>query len=224
MCGKFTQMMTWGSYVNLAELASSPHGFGEDRAEIVSPMRDAFVVRLNGVGQREVRRMRWGLVPSFARDPGIGSRFIHARAESIDTTNAYKEAFRHRRGLVIASEFYEARHVTPTKREPHRMRMEDGSAVALAGIWETWKQPHDAPLKTFAIVTVAANAAIAPVHDRMPAVLAESDWPKWLGETPATYEELKAMLRPCEDAITVTPVSPTKAPPPPRPSTQFDLF
>jgi putative SOS response-associated peptidase YedK len=116
-------------------------------------------VRLDANGQREVRRMRWGLVPPFERDPGIGSRFIHARAETID------------------------------------------------------------------IVTVAANAAIAPVHDRMPAVLAESDWPKWLGESPATYEELKAMLRPCEDPIAVTPVAATRAPPPPRPpSAQFDLF
>lgn len=224
MCGKFTQMMSWGSYVSLAELASSPSGFGEDRAEIVSPMREAFVVRLDGNGQREAHRMRWGLVPSFARDPGIGSRFIHARAETIDTTNAYKEAFRHRRGLVIASEFYESRHVTATKREPHRIRMENGSAVALACIWEHWKQPHDAPLETFAIVTVAANAAIAPVHDRMPAVLAEVDWPKWLGETPATFEELKGMLRPCEEPVTVTPVAATRTPPPPRPPAQFDLF
>jgi len=172
---------------------------------------------------RETARMRWGLVPYFAKDPGIGTRFIHARAETIDTTNAYKDAFRHRRGLVIVSEFYESRHVTETKREPHRIWPDDGKPVALACLWERWREPHEAPLETFAIVTVPANALIAPVHDRMPAVIAESDWPKWLGEVPASIEELKALLRPCDGPMSIAPVA--RKPPPARPAqSQPDLF
>jgi putative SOS response-associated peptidase YedK len=187
-------------------------------------MREAFVVRLNAAGARETAWLRWGLVPSWAKDPGVGSRFIHARAETIDTTHAYSEAFRYRRGLVIASEFYESRHLTPKKREPHRIWPRDGKPVALACIWERWRQPHDAALETFAIVTVAANPAILPVHDRMPALIAEADWPKWLREVPATIEELKALLKPCEDPLHVEPVNIRKpSPPPPRPR-QPDLF
>src|ERR1043166_5661655 len=118
MCGKFTQMMSWGEFTSLAELLNStnaPGGSGQtlaDLAEIVSPMREAFVVRLNRSGARETARMRWGLLPYWAKDPGIGTRRTHARAETIDTTNAYKDAFRYRRGLIIVSEFYESRHAT----------------------------------------------------------------------------------------------------------------
>jgi putative SOS response-associated peptidase YedK len=229
MCGKFTQMMSWGELVSLAELLNSTSArggdgrAGTDRTEIVSPMREAFIVRLNRAGARETARMRWGLVPYWAKDPGIGTRCIHARAETIDTTNAYKDAFRYRRGLIIVSEFYESRHVTETKREPHRIWPNDGKPVALACLWERWRQPHDVPLETFAIVTVPANAVIAPVHDRMPAVIGESDWPKWLGEVPASVEELKALLRPCEDPMSIAPVR--RKPPPARPApAQPDLF
>jgi putative SOS response-associated peptidase YedK len=223
MCGKFTQMMSWGAYVSLAELLGSTSACGEDeRAEVVSPMREAFVVRLNREGGRETARLRWGLVPWWAKDPGIGTRFIHARAETIDTTKAYAEAFQYRRGLIVVSEFFESRHVTPSKREPHRIWPDDAKPIALACIWERWKQPHEAPLETFAVVTVPANAVIAPVHDRMPAVIAESDWPKWLGETPASLAELKALLHPCEDAMHIAPVN-RRAPPPPKPA-QPDLF
>ena len=223
MCGKFTQMMSWGEYVSLAEIVGSPPtpGFA-DRADTVAPMRDAFVVRLGANGYREVSRMRWGLVPSNARDADVGSRFIHARGETIDTTSAYKGAFQHRRGLVIVSEFYESRHVTLTRREPHRIWPDDGKPVALACIWEQWRRPHEGPLETFAIVTVAANALIAPVHDRMPAVIAEAEWPKWLGEVPASVAELKGLLRPSDAAMSIAPVG--KKPPPRRETLQPDLF
>src|SRR5262249_27495288 len=103
-----------------------------------------------------------------------------------------------------------------------RIWMNDAKPIALACIWERWKQPHDVALETFAVVTVAANALIAPVHHRMPAVIAEADWPKWLGEVPATYEELQELLRPCEDSMNMTPVI-RRAPLPPRP-VQPDLL
>ncbi|MFL6688771.1 MAG: SOS response-associated peptidase [Alphaproteobacteria bacterium] len=225
MCGKFTQMMSWGAYVSLADFLAGESPSGDTRSELVSPMRDAFVVRLSAGGARETARMRWGLVPWWAKDPGIATRCIHARAETIDTAKAYCDAFRFRRGLIIVSDFFESRHVTPTKRDPHRIWQEDGKPVALACIWERWHQPHDAPLETFAIMTVPANALIAPVHDRMPAIIAESDWPKWLGEAPATAEELKALLKPCEAPMRIAPVRLQKpVPPPPRPPVQPDLF
>jgi putative SOS response-associated peptidase YedK len=223
MCGKFTQMMSWGTYVSLAELLGRTAASAfDDRAEVVSPMREAFVVRLNREGARETARLRWGLVPWWAREPGIVTRFIHARAESIEATKAYCDAFRYRRGLIIVSEFFESRHITPTKREPHRIWPDDARPIALACIWERWEQAHDAALETFAVITVPANALIAPVHDRMPAVIAEPDWPKWLGEVPSSIEELKALLRPCEEPMHVAPVN-RRAPPPPKPA-QPDLF
>ena len=217
-------MTSWGAYVSLAELLNGASVSAGDCREIVSPMREAFIVRLDrSGGVRETARLRWGLVPLWSKDPGIGSRFIHVRSETIDTTKACADGFRFRRGLVIASEFYESRHLTPTKREPHRIWPKDAKPVALACIWERWRQPHEAALETFAIVTVPANPAIAPVHDRMPAAIAEADWPKWLGEVPASLQELKALLKPCEDRLHVEPVNARKSPPP-RPPVQPDLF
>ena len=104
MCGKFTQMMSWGAYVSLADLLAGESSSGDSRSEVVSPMRDAFVVRLNPGRVRETARMRWGLVPWWAKDPGIATRCIHARAETINTAKPYCDAFRFRRGLIIASE------------------------------------------------------------------------------------------------------------------------
>ncbi len=99
-------MMSWGAYVSLADLlAGTSAPPDKDRAEMVSPMHDAFVVRLSREGARETARLRWGLVPWWAKDYGIGTQFIHARAETIETTKAYCEAFRYRRGLIIVSEF-----------------------------------------------------------------------------------------------------------------------
>ena len=125
---------------------------------------------------------------------------------------------------LATSEFYESRHLAPTKREAHRIWPKDGMPVALACIWERWRQPHEAALETFAIVTVPANLAIAPVHDRVPALIAEADWPKWLGEIPASIEELKTLLKPCEAPLQVEPVNARKSPPPPRQPAQPDLF
>jgi putative SOS response-associated peptidase YedK len=218
MCGKFTQMMSWGDLVTLADLVGAP----ASAIEAVTPMRFATVIRLDAEGRREAARMRWGFVPAGARDPAEGTRFIHARAESIEQKPTFRDAFFKRRGLVVVNTFNEGKEITPRKTEQYVVTLKERSATAIAVIWERWAEQGRGVLETFAMVTVPPNALIATITDRMPALIADDDWAKWLGEEPASIDELKAMLRPSDLAMDMAKA--TKPAPPPKPSAQTEMF
>ena len=210
MCGKFTQMMSWGEYVTLAEMIGAP----QSAAETVTPMRFATVIALNHEGKRVARRMRWGLVPPNAGDPMMGTKFIHARAETIETKPTFRDAFFNRRGLVVVNTFNEGEEVTPKKTQQYVITPRGRSATAIAVIWERWTR-RDEALESFAMVTVPPNALIATITDRMPAVVDDDDWAVWLGEVPATVDEIKAVLK--TSALDMDMAKQEKKPPPPRP-------
>jgi len=218
MCGKFTQMMSWGELVSLAEMIGAP----PSATETVTPMRFATVVRLGAEGRRETARMRWGFVPADAPDASAGTRFIHARAETIEQRPTFREAFFQRRGLVVVNTFNEGKEITPSKTEQYVVTLKSRAATAIAVIWERWSAPNAPPLETFAMVTVAANTVIGAITDRMPALIADEDWAKWLGEVPASVDELKAMLRP--SSLDMAMEKAGKPAPPPKPNPQPDLF
>ena len=218
MCGKFTQMMSWGELVTLADLVGAP----ASATEAVTPMRFATVIRLDAQGRREAARMRWGFVPAGARDPSDGTRFIHARAESIEQKPTFRDAFFKRRGLVVVNTFNEGKEITPRKTEQYVVTLKERSATAIAVIWERWAEQGRGVLETFAMVTVPPNTLIATITDRMPALIADDDWAKWLGEEAATVDALKAMLRPSGLAMDMAKAA--KPAPPPKPSAQTELF
>ena len=218
MCGKFVQMKDWEAMVELAELVlSTSHGL----SETITPMRVASVIRLNAGGKREVARMRWGFVPANAADQNIGTQFIHARAETIEEKPTYRDAFFNRRGLVIVRTFNEGKEITPTKTEQHVITPRDGKPLAIAVIWERWRK---LPLESFAMVTTAANALIGTITDRMPAVIAPEHWGRWLGEEPASVDELKAILKPFEGDWDMEAAARAKSSAPKKPSAQQELF
>ncbi|HEY0107742.1 MAG TPA: SOS response-associated peptidase family protein, partial [Rhizomicrobium sp.] len=109
MCGKFTQRMFWSALVTLAELIEAAGG----PVETVTPMRFATVIRLDAGKRREAARMRWGLVPANAADPSVGTKFIHARAETLDEKPTFRDAFFERRGLLVVDTFNEGKEITP---------------------------------------------------------------------------------------------------------------
>jgi putative SOS response-associated peptidase YedK len=159
-------------------------------------------------GRRILTMMRWGLVPPWAKSIAIGRSTFNARAEDVRTRPAFRGAWMAgRRCLVIADAYYEWR--APDK-QPFAVALANRGPMTFAGLWDSWYDPHtkgDKPLKSFAILTTAANALLTSLHDRMPVLLTPEHWPAWLGETVASEHELRGMLRPYSDtAMTIWPV------------------
>src|SRR5262245_56836930 len=130
----------------------------------VAPTRDVPVVRA-AAGGREVALLRWGLVPSWADDPGIGNRLINARAEGVDTKPSFRSAFKQRRCLVIADGFFEWQP-RKGKKQPWLFQLEGGEPFAFAGLWERWQHGDAEPLETCTLITTEANDLVKPVHNR----------------------------------------------------------
>ncbi len=172
-----------------------------------APTEDLPVVRFDAkAGERSLDNLRWGLVPYWAKDLKIGYSTINAKAEGIDERPTFREAFRRRRCLVPLDAFYEWKKLGK-EREPYAAALADRRLMAMAGLWENWRSPAGEWVRSFTIVTTAANALLAPLHDRMPVILDPEAWPLWLGEAPADSERLKALLVPYPpDRMTVWPV------------------
>jgi putative SOS response-associated peptidase YedK len=171
------------------------------------PGEDLLVVRLSAAGEAEAMPMRWGLVPYWAKDPRIAYQCINARAETVTTKPAFRDAFQRRRCLIVIDGWYEWETLPGGRKQPYAIRMPDGAPFAFAGLWETWRPPQGERLTTCTIVTTGANAATLHLHHRMPVVLSPEEFPAWLD--PATpVAALQAMLRPYDGALAVFRVSP----------------
>jgi putative SOS response-associated peptidase YedK len=131
---------------------------------------------------RELVWLRWGLVPSWAKDPKIGSRWINARAETVAEKPAFRSVLR-RRCLVAADGFYEWQPAGRTK-QPYFIHLRDDHPFAFAGLWDAWKGPDAATLETCTILTTDSNDLIRPIHDRMPVILSDRDYASWLDPAP----------------------------------------
>jgi putative SOS response-associated peptidase YedK len=165
-------------------------------------------IRLNPATRlRSLDRLRWGLVPSWAKDLSGGARCINARAETIQTTRSFKDAFARRRALIPADGFYEWK--TTGDKQPVFIGMADGSMLAFAGLWENWKNPGSGEwIRTFTIITTRANDLLAPIHERMPVILPQQAHAAWLGEADLAPDDLAGMLKPYPpELMTFWPVS-----------------
>jgi putative SOS response-associated peptidase YedK len=144
------------------------------------PTNNAPIVRLAPDGTRECVLARWGLVPGWATDLKFGTRCINARAETVAKLPAFRSAFRRRRCLVPVNAFFEWSG-EKGERLKWRIGLRGEPLFALAGLWEWWQDPQGGDgVASYTIVTCEANAAIAPLHDRMPVILREADYPRWL--------------------------------------------
>ena len=161
----------------------------------IAPSQEAPIVRAGENGAREVAMLRWGLVPPWAKDPSAGSRMINARSETVATKPAFRQAFRSRRCAIPASGFYEWTG-DPRRRVPHAITVERQPLIAFAGLWECWKDAAGKPLETYTILTTAANGFVRPMHDRMPAILADGDIDAWLA---GSAEDAWKAIRPYPD-------------------------
>lgn len=178
----------------------------------VAPTDEVACVTTSREGEpREL--LRWGLVPHWAKDPGLGAKMINARAETVAEKPAFREAFARRRCLIVADGFYEWERRGPRARHPFHITRDDHAPFAFAGLWATWHGPGDQLLRTCSIITTAANDAVRELHDRMPVILdpaAEEAWldpgtpepllHELLASLPAQRTELREVSRAVNDA------------------------
>jgi putative SOS response-associated peptidase YedK len=168
-------------------------------------------------GVRELRVVRWGLVPFWAKDISIGSRLINARAETVATKPAFRRAFARHRCLLPADGFYEWEKSGDQKKgakQPYYIRREDGGVLAFAGLYELWRdkdRPDDDPdswLWTATIITTRAEDEVGRIHDRMPMVIEPARWADWLDPTATSAEALHGLMTPAASVhLTTYPVS-----------------
>ncbi|HYI61774.1 MAG TPA: SOS response-associated peptidase [Acidimicrobiales bacterium] len=205
MCGRFV------SSSSPADLASyfGAEGTPEESLEPswnVAPTNDVYVVHADG-GVRRVDAFHWGLVPSWAKDPKVGSRMINARAETLATKGAFKPSFRRRRCLIPTDGFYEW-HKVPGQRakQPYFIHRTDGEPYAFAGLWTVWHGPGkdgSEHLRSCTVVTTTANEVMAEIHDRMPVMLPPSAWDEWLDPGHEDLDTLGRLLVPAPPQLTV---------------------
>lgn len=174
----------------------------------IAPTQPVMIVRQAARGGREFVLVRWGLIPSWVKDPRDFSTLINARSETAAEKPSFRGAMRHRRCLVPASGFYEWTG-KPGAKQPHLIRPRNGGLMAMAGLAEHWVGADGSELETMAILTTAANATMEPIHDRMPVILDPKDFDRWLDCRPGTATHVLDLLQqPPEDLLEIVDVNP----------------
>jgi putative SOS response-associated peptidase YedK len=161
----------------------------------IAPTQPVLVVPNDGTSQADF--FVWGLIPSWAKDPTIGSRLINARAETLAEKPSFRSAFKYHRCIIFANGFYEWQAQSGSKSKlPHLIRMKSGQPFAFAGLWEHWQSPDGSEIKSATIITTTANELMATIHDRMPVILSHSAFARWLDPEPLFPVNLKNLLVP----------------------------
>lgn len=172
----------------------------------IAPTQDVPVLMSDADGQRVWGELHWGLVPFWAKDPAIGNRMINARAETVAEKPSYRQALSRRRCIVPASGFYEWRKDDDGKKTPWYISRADGQPLAMAGIWELWDKGEQ-PLRSFSIITTAANDFMHELHHRMPAILEKPGMDVWMAGTSGKDELLTLINSPVTAGLQAWPVS-----------------
>lgn len=177
----------------------------------VAPTSTVGILRHGSEG-REPAAVRWGLIPSWAKDAKIAYSTINARSESVAEKPAFRAAFKRRRCMVFADGYYEWTGPKGNK-QPHYIRFADGDPMLFFGLWESWKgpkdDPFDEPLETCTIITTSSNEQLSAIHDRMPSLTTcdSGDIDLWLDPQFEDTEHLKSLLAPSDHEFTTTAVS-----------------
>lgn len=159
----------------------------------IAPSQPVLIVRHDHARRREIALVRWGLIPSWSKDPAKLSMIINARSETAAEKPSFRGSLRHRRCIVPADAFYEWSG-SASARRPHMLRPAEGGLMALAGLWDHWLGADGSEIETMAILTVPASASVSRVHDRMPVILPQSRFEAWLDTSSGRSGEAEAIL------------------------------
>lgn len=208
MCGRYTLTTDLSAIQEHFGITTLPPGMSEQwQPRYNMAPGQKLPVILPAESGRELRLMRWGLIPSWADDPSIGYKMINARSETASEKPAFKRAFLARRCIIPADSFYEWKK-SGKEKQPLRILRPNRQPFGLAGLWEEWRSPEGELLESFTILTTEANQKVRPVHERMPVILPKTAQRKWLDPRLRDAGELNDLLHaPPDDLLEIYPVS-----------------
>lgn len=214
MCGRFSQLRSWNDLVRLYRITAAGSPDAWPPRYNLAPSQYAAVVTATGEAadaERCLQPMRWGLVPFWAKDAKIGNNLINARAETVATKPAFRQALAKRRCVIPTDGFFEWQSVPGRKRkQPFRISWQPPDApLAFAGLWDRWTNPADgAQLLSFTIITTEANERVRRVHHRMPVILEEAQQALWLDVPGVDAKAAQELLLPiAPDRLALYPIS-----------------
>lgn len=204
MCGRYVLKAT---LPDIARMLGMDVDLALEPRYNIAPTTEVLACRMETPGEKALARLRWGLVPHWAKQAEGGYRMINARAETVAGKPAFRGPFRKRRCLIPADGYYEWKSVDGRK-QPYYFSMKDQRPFCFAGLWDRWRPAEGEPLETCTIITTGANALGAPVHPRMPVILPPDAYDPWLDPRLERAEDVLPLLAPFPaDAMTVYPVS-----------------
>ena len=193
MCGRFVRFSSWAELRKTMTLLSPSENAPELPASYnVAPTQKVLVAREHD-GKCEGAVMRWGLIPSWAKDKKMAQ--INARADTAADKPMFRSAFKKRRCLILADGYYEWK-TNGKQKQPYFYRLKADGPLLFAGLWETWRVEGEEPLETCAILTTDANELAKEVHNRMPVILTGDDALAWIDPEIDDKEKLTALLQP----------------------------
>jgi len=193
MCGRFTLTVDPGELKEAFADFKFPVSFAP-RFNI-APTQP--VLAIPNDGQNQADFLMWGLIPSWAKDPSMGSRLINARGETLAEKPAFRGGYKYKRCLILANGFYEWKSQPGTKtKTPHFIHLRNGEVFAFAGLWDEWHASDGSSIRSCTIITTTPNELMATIHDRMPVILQRSDHAEWLDSAPRPPEKLAHLIRP----------------------------
>lgn len=213
MCGRYTLAVRVNVLQPLFDLAEPPPAPVQAQMALprynIAPTQPVLVVRQGPDGRRHASWVRWGLIPPGARDPKVGAKLINARAETLFTQPAFRDAARHRRCLVPTDGFFEWRKIG-ARKQPYHVRAPDGGVWAMAGIWSTWQDEEGEPVETCSVITTTPNQTLSGLHDRMPVFVPPEQYELWLDPQEVLPNRLDGLLVSApETALVMVPVADT---------------
>ncbi len=204
MCGRYSQTSSPDVVRALLGYEERPNF---PRRYNIAPSQPLAIVRLFE-GRRQFVLVRWGLIPSWVKDPRQFALLINARGETVNDKPAFEAAMRYRRCLIPADGFYEWQR-TGGRSRPFHIRRRDRAPIAFAGLWEAWMGPNGEELETAAIVTTQANSTLAPIHGRMPVIVPPEAFDRWLDHRAVDAQCASALIAPAgDDELEAYEVSP----------------
>jgi len=205
MCGRFTLRTPAAELVDLFRLLQVPEL--QPRYNI-APTQPVAAVKAIDSAANELTFLQWGLIPSWAKDPKIGSRMINARGETAASKPSFRAAFKRRRCLIAADGFYEWQKMGGRIKQPVYITMKNEEPFAFAGLWEHWEAADGSAIDSCTIITTAANPLLAEIHDRMPVILPEDAYGRWLDPQQENKDALQPLLKPYpSDEMKMSPIS-----------------